>query len=98
MKQWKRTLLKGLLVIILFTGGTLVLSTSGIKTVSEAKAATYNQVNEYLIANGYTVISLEPKDGERYDWLALTSKDGREFITTIYCTSSSIIGHADVPM
>lgn len=99
MKQIAKTVLKGLLVIILFTGGSLVLSTSGVKTVNEAKAATYNQVYEYLIANGYTVLSLEPNPGaSRYEWLAHTIKGGKEYSTSIFCTETSVTGHTDVPM
>lgn len=99
MKRIAKTVLKGLLVIILFTGGSLVLSRSGIKVVSEAKAATYNQVNEYLIANGYTVLSLEPNPGaSRYEWIAHTIKEGKEFSTSIFCTETSVTGHTDVAM
>jgi hypothetical protein len=98
MKQLKTTLLKGLLVIILFTGGALVLNTSGVQTLSQAKAATYNQVGEYLTLHGYTIISLEPKSGTRHDWTAVTCKDGKQYITTINCTYYDIVGHCDVPM
>lgn len=97
MKQFSKAVLKGLLIIVLFTGGSIALSTTGVKTVSEAKAATYNQVYEYLLSKGYTVNSLAPKQGTQYDWTANTVKNGNLYITTIYCTENSIVGHADYP-
>lgn len=73
------------------------MSTHGVKTVNEASAATYNQVYEYLLTNGYTVVTLEPS-GFKYDWIAHTVKNGIHYTTTIYCTSSSVIGHTDIPI
>jgi hypothetical protein len=39
MKTITQKLIKGLLVIVLFTGVSVALSTAGVQTVSEAKAA-----------------------------------------------------------
>jgi hypothetical protein len=39
MKTITQKLIKGLLVIVLFTGVSVALSTTGVQTVSEAKAA-----------------------------------------------------------
>lgn len=98
MKQIAKTVLKGFLIITLFTGGSLVLSTAGVKTISAANAATYNQVNEYLLSHGYEVESLVPKQGTRFDWTAVTVKNNIRYTTTISCTETSIIGNTDVPM
>lgn len=97
MKRISKAVLKGLLVVILFTGGSIALSTTGVNTVSEANAATYNQVYEYLLTRDYTVVTLEPKQGTEFDWLAHTIKNGVHYWTTVYCTESSIVGNADVP-
>jgi hypothetical protein len=98
MKQISKAVLKGLLIIVLFTGGSIAISTTGVKTVNEASAATYNQVYEYLVAHGYTVNSLAPKQGTAYDWVANTIKNGNVYTTTIYCTETSITGVGDVAM
>jgi hypothetical protein len=97
MKRISKAVLKGLLVVILFTGGSIAVSTTGVKTVSEANAATYNQVYEYLLTRGYTVITLAPKSGTEFDWLATTVKNGVQYYTTVYCTASSVVGNSDVP-
>ena len=71
MKKITLNLLKGLLVIVLFTGVSVVLSTTGVQTVSEVNAKvigapyqgaiqqaqrlTAAKVNQYLIDNGYDV-------------------------------------------
>ncbi|HET6224796.1 MAG TPA: hypothetical protein VFF27_00860 [Bacteroidia bacterium] len=71
MKKITLNLLKGLLVIVLFTGVSVALSTTGVQTVSEAKAGgpttsagssssqgvTASSVNQYLIAHAYTNIT-----------------------------------------
>jgi hypothetical protein len=98
MKQISKAVLKGLLVIVLFTGGSIVLSTTGVKTVSEANAATYSQVYNYLVAHGYQVNSLVPKQGTPYDWTANTLKNGISYITTVNCTETEVWGNSDVPM
>lgn len=98
MKNLSKTLLKGLLVITLFTGISTVLSTSGIKTVNEAHAAvSYQQVYSYLVNNGYTVITLEEtflRSDE--NWIAHTVKNGIHYWTTIIVEGSTIVGHNDV--
>ena len=49
MKHSAKFLFKGLLVIAFFTTGSIALSTAGVNTVSEAKAAvSQQQVNLYL--------------------------------------------------
>ncbi|MDF2437995.1 MAG: hypothetical protein K0Q95_2371 [Bacteroidota bacterium] len=97
MRQVVKLVLKGVLLIALFTGGSVVLSTKGIKTVSEANAASYSQVNEYLVSHGYTVVSLAPKSGSM-DWTAQTSKNLVRYTTTVYCTETSIVGNTDMPL
>lgn len=98
MKQFVKTALKGLLIIVLFTGGSIALSTMGAKTVNTASAATYNQVYEYLVARGYTVISLCPQTDGKYDWQAVTIKHDITYNTIIYCTATSIVTNTDTPM
>jgi hypothetical protein len=98
MKKVSISLLKGLLIIVLFTGTSVVLSTVGVKTVSEAHAAvTETDVNNYLVAHGYYVVTLAPKSGTQYDWLSHTIKNGRHYWTTVHCTAGEIVGHEDVP-
>ena len=100
MKNTAKLLLKGLLVIVLFTGTTIALSTIGVKSVNEAKAAvSYQQVNTYLINNGYTVVTLNPISGSKGgDWIAHTIKNQIHYWTTVDCNGTEIIGQTDVPM
>jgi len=70
MKKITLNLLKGLLVIVLFTGVSVALSTTGVQTVSEAKAGpgngigaagsgqgiTSTSINQYLVNHAYTNI------------------------------------------
>ena len=98
MKQIAKLVLKGLFVIVLFTVGSVAVSTAGVKSVSEANACTYNQVYEYLLSRGYQVITLEPKVGTKYDWTSQTVLNGEHFTTIIHCTATSIIDHVDLPM
>jgi hypothetical protein len=98
MKKIVKGLFKIILVVILFTGGSVILTSSGVSTVNEANAATYNQVYEYLVSNGYTVVTLSLKEGTKYDWVAKTSKDLIRYTTTVYCTETSVIGNSDSPM
>jgi len=98
MKHITKSVLKAFLIVVLLTGSSAVVSSAGLKTVSVANAVTYNQVYEYLVANGYTVITLEPKAGTKYDWVARTVKNNVTYCTTIYCTSYSIVTHGDVAM
>lgn len=95
MKQIVRSVLKGLLIVVLFTGGSVALSTAGAKTVNEASAASYAQVYEYLVNNGYTVLDLNM--GKNSCWVGHTIKDSRYYLTTVYCDSSgNITGNNDV--
>ncbi|MCW3082708.1 MAG: hypothetical protein JWP12_74 [Bacteroidetes bacterium] len=98
MKQISKTLLKGLFVIVLFTTGSVVLSTAtGVPTVNAASASIgYNQVYEYLASKGYTVFTLNQDPGTKFNWVAQTSINGIHYNTTIYCTSTEIVGNADV--
>ena len=101
MKHIAKSVLKSFLIIVLFTGGSAVLSSAGVKATSTANAATavsYNQVYEYLVSKGYTVISLCPSPNTKYDWVAHTVKNQVHYSTTIYCDESNIIGQVDVPM
>lgn len=99
MKQFSKTLIKGLFVIVLFTAGSVALSTNGAQTVNAASAAIgYNQVFEYLTSKGYTILNLAQDTGTKYNWIAHTILNGREYCTTVYCNSSEIIGNADVIM
>jgi hypothetical protein len=96
MKSLGKSVLKGLLIAAFFTTGSIALSTIGINSVNKVEAATYNQVNEYLLSHGYTVVQQDLLT--RYDWIATTIKDGRYYQTTVYCTATSVIGHSDVTM
>ena len=100
MKHISKTLLKGLFVIVLFTTGSVVLSTTtGVQTVNTASASIgYNQVYEYLTSKGYTVFTLCPDPGTKFNWIAQTTINGVHYNTTITCTSSEIIGNNDVIM
>ena len=98
MKQIAKSILKGLLVIVLFTGGSVVLSTAGVKSVSEAKAAvTGDQVNDYLVGLGYEVLDMKEKAGSE-DWECHTYRNGVYYLTTVHVRGSEIIDHTDVPM
>jgi hypothetical protein len=99
MKKLSTSLLKGLLVIVLFTGTSIVLYTSGVKTVSEAKAAVSEQeVVDYLEELGYTVVSACPKPNTIADWICHTILNGKHYWTTVHVTGTNITGHDNVPM
>jgi len=99
MKNTVKLVVKGLLVIVLFTGSTIALSTFGVKTVNEAKAyVSYEYVYQYLLNRGYEVITLEPVVGPKTeDWIAHTVKQGVHFWTTVHVSGTQIIGISDVP-
>ncbi len=113
MKKITLNLVKGLLVIVLFTGVSVALSTTGVQTVSEAKAGAntgagtgqggYGQVsagtvNQYLVSHGYTVQSLSPICGSN-NWRSYTTgANGAQYITTIYVQSSQVVGSSDISM
>jgi len=100
MKKLSKMLAKGVFVITLFTGISVALSTSGIKTVNEAHAAaTYQQVYVYLSNQGYTIVTLSPIITLRTeDWTAHTILNGVHFTTTVHVYNSIITGHEDVVM
>lgn len=100
MKNTAKLVLKGLLVIVLFTGSSLALSTVGVKSVSEAKAAvSYQQVYQYLVNRGYTVITLNPIDQSKgSNWIAHTILNGIHYWTTVHVSGNEIIVTTDVPM
>ena len=100
MKNIGKLVVKGLLVIVLFTGVSVALSTFGVKSVNEANAAvTYQQVYQYLVNNGYTVVTLNPISQEKgSNWIAHTIKNDIHYWTTVYISGDSIVGHADMPL
>lgn len=100
MKNTAKLVLKGLLVIVLFTGSTIALSTIGVKSVSEAKASvSYEQVYKYLVSKGYEVITLDPISGSKGpDWIAHTIKNGIHYWTTVVVEGEQIVTTNDVPM
>jgi hypothetical protein len=102
MKSSLKVLIKGLLVIVLFTGTSVALSTAGVETVSEARAAvSYQQVNQYLVNRGYTVITLSPvgsSTNRTEDWVSHTVKNNVHYTTTVYVQGTEIVGSNDVVM
>ena len=96
MKTMKARLVRGLFMIALLTGTAVALSAIGVQTVSQAMAASQQQVSAYLTTNGYTIITLNPKPGTKYDWIAQTVKNGVNYMTTIHCDATSIISHEDI--
>lgn len=100
MKRTANFLLKGLLIIVLFTTTAIGLSSIGVNTVSEAKAAvSYQEVYQYLVNRGYEVITLNPIVGYKTEnWIAHTILNGRHYMTTIYVQGNEIIGTTDVIM
>lgn len=96
MKTLSSNLLRAFVVIVLFTGGSIALSTTGIKTVNEAQArVTETQVIDYLEEYGYLVVSLAPKAGTVADWKAHTIKNGIHYWTTIRVCGNEINDHSD---
>lgn len=100
MKNTAKLVLKGLLVIVLFTGSSIALSSIGVKTVNEAKAAvSYQQVYQYLVNRGYTVLALAPIDRTKGpNWIARTISHGAEYMTTVYVSGNEIINTTDIPL
>lgn len=87
-------------MIVLFTGTSIALSTAGVRTVNEAKAAvSYDQVYQYLVNRGYTVVTLEPVSGAKEtNWIAHTIKNNVHYWTTVYVSGNQIINSTDVVM
>ena len=97
MKHTAKFFIKGLLVIALFTTGSIALSSAGVKTVSEAKAAiSQQQAVQYLSGKGYIVISIA-SDKTSADWIAHTTLNGRDYTTRLHVVGSQIVGTEDVP-
>jgi hypothetical protein len=98
MKQISKILVRVAVVIVLFTGTTLTLSTAGVQTVSEAKAAVKSEdVTNYLTGLGYEIIDLKPIEGTD-NWESHTILDGVYYLTTVYVRGTAIVDHADVIM
>lgn len=98
MKNLSKTLVKVLFVIVLFTGITAGLSTSGIKTINEANAAvSKQQVNSYLVNRGYSVYSINAIQGTN-NFICQTQLQGVNYWTTVYTDGTNITGINDVPM
>ncbi len=83
MKTITSNLLKGLLVIVLFTGVSVVLSATGVQTVSVANATVNGntpkkqteltsaaKVSDFLSNKGYEVISVK-RIGRSNNWTAV---------------------------
>jgi hypothetical protein len=101
MKNTAKLLAKGLLIIVLFTGSTIALSSAGVKTVSEANAAvSYEYVYQYLVNRGYQVITLNPAGGtyKTENWTAHTVRQGTHYTTTVFVSGNEIIQNTDVIM
>ncbi len=100
MKSILKLVVKGVLVIVLFAGTSIALSSAGVKSVNEAKAAvSYQVVYQYLVSRGYEVISLKPINGSKdSDWIAHTVKNQVHYWTTVDVSGNSIIGTTDIIM
>ena len=98
MKKLVTNVLKGLLVIILFTGTSVVLFTTGVNTVNEAQAnVSEAQVIEYLEECGFQVISCNPKANSMGDWVANTIFEGRHYPVVVHVSENGIVGHEIIP-
>ncbi|CAN5383681.1 hypothetical protein BH10BAC1_BH10BAC1_21300 [soil metagenome] len=100
MKNTAKLVLKGLLVIVLLTGSSIALSTAGINSGTEAKAAmSYQVVYQYLVNRGYQVVTLEPIAGTKGpNWTSHTILNGVHYMTTVYVQGNEIIGQTDAPL
>ena len=100
MKNTAKLVLKGLLIIVLFTGSSIALSSIGVKSVSEARAdVSYQQVNQYLVNRGYVVITLNPINNTRgSNWTAHTVLNGVNYTTIVYVSGSEIVGVDSTPL
>jgi hypothetical protein len=113
MKKITLNLVKGLLVIVLFTGVSVALSTTGVQTVSEAHAGVGNgalqgpagqagqvsaaAVNQYLVSRGYTIQSLNPICGST-NWQAyVTNANGVQTKVIVYTQSTQIVASQELP-
>jgi len=100
MKKSLSVVVKALVVIVLFTGSVFTLSTAGVETVSEAKAAvSYEAVYQYLLSRGYQVITLTETSAKADEnWVAHTVLQGVHYTTTVIVQGTQIIGNTDVPL
>lgn len=98
MKQVSLKIVKGLFAVVLFSGASIALNTAGVKTVTEAKATvSEQQVKDYLVANGYTVISLYPYRLNE-NWSADTYKNGIHYHTVVIVVGGQIRDTEDTAM
>lgn len=97
MKKLSSILLKGVIVIVLFIGGSVVLSTTtGVKTVNEAQASVSEaEVVMYLEELDYEVISADPKPNTVCDWICHTIRGGHHYWTTVYVSGGNIVDNQD---
>ena len=99
MKTLFVNLLKGSLVIILFTGASVALYTAvDVRTVNEARAnVDETQVIDYLEEYGYQVISCNHKPNTISDWTAAIIYEGHHYIANVHVSGDEIIGHEIIP-
>ncbi len=98
MKRISSILLKGLLVIVLFTCASVVLNTSGVKTVNEACASlSQTDIYKYLLEQGFEVYDLHQQQGTE-NWIARTRMNGIYYNTTVHVKGDEIIDHEDIPL
>ncbi len=98
MKNIGKLLIKAFAVFVLFTGISVGLSTVGVSSVSEARAAvSYQQVYQYLVDHGYTVITLDPVP-RSLNWIAHTTLNGFHLMSTVHVEGDQIIVITDAPM
>lgn len=103
MKRIKRLLIRCILVVSIFSITSITLSVSGLGIIDEANAAVGEyEARQYLINNGYEVLSLQqcsgsPGSRNSFNWIAHTIKNGEHFWTTVFCTATEVIGHGDSP-
>jgi hypothetical protein len=96
MKKLLVNLLKGLLVVILFTGTSVLLfSTADVKTVNEAQAnVNETQVIDYLEECGYKVVACSPKPNTVSDWTArVVSGNNRQYNVIVHVSGDEIVGY-----
>lgn len=96
MKKLALNVVKALFAIVLFTTVTITLSASGVKTVSEAKAAvSIDAVVFYLESHGYTIVNLREETGGD-DWIAHTILNEQHYTTTVFVKGCEIVGSEDI--
>ncbi len=111
MKKITLNLVKGLLVIVLFTGVSVAISTTGVQTVNTANAGTgyagsgsagqasqvsSTSVNQYLVGHGYSSIQ-NLSIVSNTSWQAIvTNANGIQCRVSIFTQSTQIIGCNEV--